>query len=442
MKGSFLETYPSRVDRLLTQMNETTGTHPVNRRAADQWVQRQKTSLRRETARDLLKHTYYITFRDICTHVGTIVEQIYRDHAGFADAERIYLYVGAEQKSFYLIATLALYWIRKRGHREPTDFVETITDAVLQDSVRTGSPILMLDDFAFSGSQMSEFLQKILDKTYLEPNLASIYGPVNRSTTQAAQLMKTSYTAQGKLQDIPPEHIAQLLESFTQSPPNLILGLVGVNSVSLAKLRKMYLYRPYLWGAYETPVQLYYGQTYPTLVESVGPQRFFNILYFFSNQTGPQPYLSLYTDIKLADMPSTFTRVLAYGPIPPSYYPGDVYSAPLNRGLPEMFNNVSFAAIAPEITRDTLVQYYQQVVARETADLGSVPVPVPAPIEFVPFVTLCRSAAFLDEIREQLSYLEFLVWDPEADTEITAELTPGKRELIQRIDAYRCPSRT
>jgi hypothetical protein len=59
---------------------------------------------------------------------------------------------------------------------------------------------------------------------------------------------------------------------------------------------------------------------YPTLVEKIGEQRFAAVKLFFSPFLEKNPYISLYMDHKLADIGSTFTIALSFGPIVPANY--------------------------------------------------------------------------------------------------------------------------
>ena len=149
----FATNLDENITSLLHTMFAISGKHGINPNKATRWVSAQKTPLKREVARHLIDHTVYVTFREYFNGIGKLIKTHYETIV--RDAQHVILYVSFPTKSYYVSAIIAMHFIRKYKFREPDSFVHTLYNSTTQD------PILIVDDMAYSGSQMSNWLTNI-----------------------------------------------------------------------------------------------------------------------------------------------------------------------------------------------------------------------------------------------------------------------------------------
>jgi hypothetical protein len=140
-------------------------------------------------------------------------------------------------------------------------------------------PLIILDDSAYSGSQLSTMVNNIY---------------YNRVIIEKLNI------------------------------PNIFIALLALNNFSKQILERVPTKKDKYGTAEETtsPFKLVYlsERLYEPIILKLGLERYFYINYFFSLYTQDTPYISLYFDHKLADDVSTYKKPLLYGPIVPSNY--------------------------------------------------------------------------------------------------------------------------
>lgn len=271
---TFLECYEENLKKVKTAINEYSGKHNINKKQADQFIENQLTHARKQAARDLVENTIYITLREIADAVKELVREAYSQ---FKEEDDIYLYTGPKGKSFYFLSVLALRYIRKHGLKEPVKFISKFTNELFDEIGE--SPIIVLDDVAYSGSQLSEMMNNIF------------YDRVVRNN---------------------------------KSPPNIHILVIALNTFSKNRLSRVpkTKSREFVLTWQPSPFKLIYSEErlFKPLILKLGIQRYFNLNLFFSPYTMYTPYIALYLDYKIADEASTYKNVLFYGPIVPHDY--------------------------------------------------------------------------------------------------------------------------
>jgi hypothetical protein len=153
---TFLDCYDENLAKVKEAIKTNSGKHKINKKSADQFIENQLTHARKQAARDLVENTIYITLDEISEIVEHLINKAY---AKISEDANIYLYTGVKGKSFYFLATLALFYIRKNGLKEPIKFISNFTEELFDEI--GDSPIIVLDDVAYSGSQLSEMMNNI-----------------------------------------------------------------------------------------------------------------------------------------------------------------------------------------------------------------------------------------------------------------------------------------
>ncbi len=163
-----------------------------------------------------------------------------------------------------------MQYIRQKNYRQPI-FIKELNEDFFTEA--GNSPIIILDDAAYSGAQLSNLLNSI----YLK------------------------------------------LVKKDKQPPNIYILLIALNDNSKFKLSNIQdeslKYIP-------SPFKLIYleERCYKPIISKIGIEKYFYMLLLFSpwTITNNVPYVSMYLDHKMADENSTFTTTLLYGQIPPS----------------------------------------------------------------------------------------------------------------------------
>lgn len=419
---TFYENYERNMHTIIEQIGIISGKHSINNDRANYFVNNQKSKERRIAARDLINNTIYITLQETMDIVGNLIDKIYEVET-IKNAETIYFYSGNPNKSFYFLNVLALFFIKSKGYKEPI-FIKNINTALFNDYV---NPIIILDDVSYSGSQMEELLGNIYYNIVIINNK-----PV----------------------------------------PNIHVAFIALNTKSLSKLIRVPTKKTksgIVLTDIPTPFHLYYFEErlYPTLIEKIGPIRYSNVRLFFSPHTNTQPYISLYLDHKIADEPSTFMKVLLYGPIIPSNY-SEQYKI--------FYNDDDVTSF---VERDYALQKFKGKDSTPYNNLYSVYSVIFNPdfdvidkeksdsIEFSSFINLCIDKPILHNIQDnqdikQMDYLLFIM--NKDNIELIKKIDNIKPnsylndnpfviyiknkpkldkqktvELLQKLDNYKCP---
>ncbi len=261
--------YEENINIILSQPS---GQYFIDNVKSKQFIDSQTSELRRSAAKALIENTIYITLEETMNIIEQLILQLYQEK-NLNDEENFYFYSGNSKKSFYLVAVISLYFIKKYNFKHPI-FIKELNNDIFD----TNKHVIILDDVSYSGSQLSKLLYEIY---------------YNRVIIDK------------------------------KSIPKISLLLIAVNTYSLEKLSVVPINKYKIPGYNEynkfinTPFSIYFliEHKYLTLAESVGEEMYLLICLLFSFWT--KPYISLYLDFKLADSPSTFLITILYGPVPP-----------------------------------------------------------------------------------------------------------------------------
>jgi len=281
--NSFLKYYDENLLKIQNAIEHFSGKHSIDMNIAEQFINEQLSEVRKQAARDLIENTVYITLEEVSAIIEELIIQLYANH-NLNESENIYIYCGNPKKSFYFISVLALFYIRKHNFKEPIQFVSELNNELF-DTIGN-DPLIILDDVAYSGSQLSTLIGNIYFDRVIKDK---------------------------------------------KEPPNIFILLIALNNFSKAKLEQVPIEKTRS-GANKkytpSPFKLLFLQDrlYTPLINKIGIERYFNVNIFFSLYTENAPYVSIYLDHKIADEASTYKNVLLYGPIVPSSYDYECYS--------------------------------------------------------------------------------------------------------------------
>ena len=378
----FATNLDENITSLLHTMFAISGKHGINPNKSTRWVSAQKTPLKREVARHLIDHTVYVTFREYFNGIGKLIKTHYETIV--RDAQHVILYVSFPTKSYYVSAIIAMHFIRKYKFREPDSFVHTLYNSTTQD------PILIVDDMAYSGSQMSNWLTNIYKQSI--PNYFN-------------NKYKYNFLERDTIVSLP--------------KPNIHILLYGVNSYSQTKLSQitnvntMMQKHVTIKGRLITvphrtvidipsPFHVYFVKKFPLLTE-VDPEKALLVNYFFSPYSHGFPLLSVYFDHKIADDNSTYMKVLSYGPI----IPGSYSIRSLHQNHTE-FKNIFENIIDEDVSKlmgsrilDKTIAQIEPILLKYAKDD---PIASDTTLEFASFLNNCSIRLQL----EGMSYNEFL----------------------------------
>lgn len=284
----FLRCYDTNLIKVMDAMNEYSGKHSIDLELANEFINNQTSPVRREAAKNLIDNTIYITLQEVYDIVGELIDIFYREFNSNDNNSNntIYLYSGKPEKSGYFLCIIALNHIKQKGYKEPV-FVKHLNDEFF-DFINE-SPLIILDDVSYSGSQLSEQLKSI--------------------------------------------YYSRIYIKNADNPPNIYVLLIALNEFSKHELSKVPSSKRitargniYIDPLKDTPFKLIYleDRLYKPLISVLGFEKFFYLKLMFApwlcfdDDTGHLPVVSLYLDSKIADPVSTFTTTLTYGQIPPS----------------------------------------------------------------------------------------------------------------------------
>lgn len=379
---AFVNDYEFNIESILSKKNEISGTKRIDTNSSEDWINSQKTQLKKDVAKFFIENTIYVSFNEYFDSIGNLVLTNYERIVD--GARQIIVCSGLRTKSQYMTTVIALYFIKKFGFREPDTYVTSISFENTQD------PILIFDDMSYSGSQMGSMFEMMFNKKF-------------------------------KYGDKPTFEITE------QVLPKINLLLYGVNKNSLKRLNTIECIVKVIKEVvannekFEIKVQ--------TLVDFVSPFKvhyeiMFKIFreinndmsnlvnFFFSPYLLGNPYLSIYFDHKIADDVSTYMKVLQFGPIIPNSYSINSYKKHIEDYLSVYVDartdiaDVLESGLSQDEIKDIMPNLVKNYGYRDKIDETDVK------ILFKPFITGCRYSSEFYRTLENTSYNEFLFPEP------------------------------
>lgn len=418
--ADFIHNYPKNIVRIREALKES-GKYKINKENVDKFINEQLTPIRRQAAKDLIDNTIYIQLKDVMNIVEELVIQIYERYEKQGEDRQPLMYCGQKNKSFYFFSCIALYYIKKHKFQIPL-FVSSMPEEFLQT---VNSPIIIIDDVSYSGSQLSEFIGKI-----------------------------HYYRHRRGLPIL-----------------DISIGLTALNDISLDKLSKVPIQKSARGTVIQeiaTPYFIVYppDRLYPSLVQKIGIERYFYINLFFNAWVSVN--MALYLDHKVADTTSTYKNVYVYGPIVPDNY--DIresidydicqlyfrsrYSDEINQNFIREFvdENPGFLEILPNVLTDPIttnttkqikLYLHNKAISLDVIDKRHKP-----GIQFYPFIEKCSRSTQLKQIInnpsvKNMKYLFFMADKAVTNMHEYEDLMDDVLEtnrLIDVLESHRCPS--
>lgn len=268
MNIDFYNFFDINYGKIMDVCDEISGKHYIDKDKAELFINSQLNVQRKHAAKLLVDNTYYVTFEELICYIHQIVDKIYSDIGN----EDPYFFVESKTDSTYFITILAVKYIRELGYRDP-EIIDVLDEYQLE------RPIIILDDFIYSGTKLYGQLMKVYENTSIR--------------------------------------------NFKF--PKIYLGLVGITNEGRNKIKSLYVprevekkYNIKIKGL-KNPCKIYTSNLeIKELKEVLTDKDLLKILYYFSPLNSGYPVISIYFDHKIADSTSTFLRALMYGPILPS----------------------------------------------------------------------------------------------------------------------------
>lgn len=445
---NFLDLYDQYLEKILYAVENYSGKHSINMEKAEEWINRQPFPEAQQAARNIIKHTKYVTMIDVYNNIESLVLNQYKTllEKNEKKDKKIIMIVGKQNKSFFFLSVLAVYFMKKHGLRIPDEFHSTFIDF----NTNKTDIIICFDDMSYTGSQMGDMLEKSLDynslcelcdyinKKYDEYKI--INNEVNEiiKNIKEPKNMKKFITKdkilgiQSKLinylntlifnlnlnyleKDVLKEEIKKDLLNLLSNIqfPDINIFLLGLNKHSLHKLTsftKSYTYIHFLSKEfefhYENPFHINYYEIIPLIEELVDEKELYYIVYYFSFMICPN--VLLYYDFKIADTVSTIANVYNYGVIVPDNF--DLYNYfPLIKEIIEnnkTLLNKSFDTLNAKERYNYLIMKYYTIPSNE-------PIFTKTTISFSPFLNNCYQVySIINDTRmKDLNYLLMFITD-------------------------------
>lgn len=418
--------HENNIKNVLDYIHSYSGNAEMDKKKVDNWIQKQPTDESKQAAKDIIKHTKYFSLLEVFKEIHTLIDKNYRNLITEAksDNTKIVMFIGQKNKSNDFLSMIAYHHMSALKLEIPHQYIRRILDKFL-DSQKF--KILYLDDMAYSGGQTSGMLDQIYSKKLNECMIEYIQEQNSLPNVlpfpkKHLETLVTKYVFKGKLPKEMTEIAKNIIEEVSKKRENelqipIYFMFIGVNKVSLNRLKtRNYVLndvsnasRRFFWALPESITlqnihkpPIIYNTLFPTLDELLPERQLFNLGYFFS--FGLIPNVSIYFDHKIADEPSTFSRVFSLGPIVPKNYCIFNYlnSKILDKNyLDELFKGND---VVSKRFSDNFKDHYDQILKDRT------PQNIREPLEFSPFLKTCAGVQKLIKhpYMKYLNYLELI----------------------------------
>lgn len=295
-QNQFLKDYDEHIQTILSM---SSGTHPVNPEKLEEWITSQQSVTRRDVARALSKEIVYITHREVIDRCKDLVNQFYSQYLNTQKLETptIVLFTHRRGKSGYMIALLFYYWVQQLGFPLPSMMVDEFYPHLINDS---NCVFAYVDDMSYSGSQISQILSKFaILPSYIEKTAYPKFWIGFVAITEYA------YVQLERLSPFQEASVSQnLVQTIVSKNPN-----IAQHNIRPIKNRKQHI----KYMQIQNPFTIYASRIIPSLRKKLGDAMYVAARIFFNSDDAD---CILYFDHKVADSPSTFMKVLVFGPVP------------------------------------------------------------------------------------------------------------------------------
>lgn len=421
---TFLSDYELYINKLLDYLKKNSGKHDIDKQKATKWINAQPLYKAKIAAKQIIKFTKYVTFIDIINYIEKLIITQYKKIQ--ETTNDIYMFVGEKHKSNYFISMLGLYFMKKYNMRLPSKYMEIMPEFNDIENYNFDKIpyIIYIDDMTYSGAQINRILMHYITSITLNSTIKFL-----QKNIKHIKKIKDEDNSEYTFKNIP-DKINEYLDNRTEKYKNTFYEklykyinnfhyykieflLLGSNKYSLAKIHEInerfmiFIYKilPQVKSMNEIPFKIDYNITsaiiYKTLDELCSEEELFYIYYYFS--PGLCPNMLLYYDHKIADIPSTLSRVLNYGIIVPNNYNLANYW----KGFVHITNpryktfNFSDNIIGSGKFYQLCAKYYWKVKNTNSQDIHQ-------PLKFIPFINSCNTNILHDKLIKKINYLLFM----------------------------------
>ncbi len=295
-QGTFMRDYEKHIQTILAMPS---GTHRVNPEKLEDWIESQQSQTRRDVARALSKHIVYITHREVIGRCKDLVNQFYTQYLPKQglEAPTVVLFTHRRGKSGYMVALLFYYWVQQLGFQVPTVMVDELYPHLIKDP---NCVFAYVDDMSYSGSQLSQILSSFaIVPSYIEkipyPKFWIGFVAMTRYAQQHIATIapfRESHISRNQVKNI----VAKNPDIAPQNIRSVQNRIQGIEHIKI-----------------QNPFTVYASRIIPSLRAQMGDEMFVAAHLFFNSEPAD---CIVYFDHKVADSPSTFMKVLVFGPVP------------------------------------------------------------------------------------------------------------------------------
>jgi hypothetical protein len=164
INAKFLEDYVNYLPQIANIIEKHSGKHAINLEKAQQWIDAQPTETSQNAARNIIKHTIYVSLKETEELVFNLINNNYRQITESNPGKKVHFFVGEYNKSNYWLSIIALKYIKQLKITEPTYYCKTIMPA--HTSLEFEDILIYFDDMSYSGGQISHIIEKTVDNIH------------------------------------------------------------------------------------------------------------------------------------------------------------------------------------------------------------------------------------------------------------------------------------
>jgi hypothetical protein len=161
----FLGAFDTNMEYYNVIISMYSGKHDIDPIKANEWISAQPTKKSQIAARNLIKHTKYVTFNELLNIIEELVITNYANLVNDPENQNksIYLYVADKNKSNYFISCLAYYFMKKNNIKLPTRFISMEIDHFKLYKIVEENLVIYFDDMAYSGLQIKNIITPLFE---------------------------------------------------------------------------------------------------------------------------------------------------------------------------------------------------------------------------------------------------------------------------------------
>lgn len=436
----FINDFDANMDYYNKIISMYSGKHDIDTIKAIEWILAQPTIRARNAASNLIQHTKYVTFNDLLNIINKLVIKNYADLVNDPENQNksIYLYVADKNKSNYFISCLAYNFMKKHNIKLPTHFISIEIDQFELYKIAEQNLVIYFDDMAYSGLQIKNTITPLfeiytlkqiiknikpdlfyLDETIKILNIVhnnlqkpnkkiddTFFILMNYIYENYAASNSYKYVRENFVKDFKKNYIKELK---TNNVNGFNIFLIGSNIDAITFISNITIKVSHdINIEFNNQPNVFCNKMYKRLKDEISEEEIFDMAYYFSY--GVVPNVSIYYDHKIADMTSTFLKVLNYGPIVPHNYDISNYYH-----IDKYIENIDSFINYPPITDNYLTlfkKYYKNNKIKNNSNITNY-----KNIKFKPFINNCFEVDKIIE-NQHMNEIEYLMFISDTDNDV------------------------